>query len=168
MGSATDSFIAQIRGARTIMVGVQMDAMTDAAKAVKPVMENAASSMTGGDMRLGNNNTKGGKPKGGIKVRYQIGGDEQHPFARISASGPIALVEKGAPPHTIAPRRSRRGRKRAALYGSGYEHPISQPIRHPGFRGKGRWAAARDRDVPPVAREAFFKRNVGAWRKAFS
>jgi len=167
---ATDKFIAQLRGAKTIMTGVQQDAMKDAAVAVKPVMEGAARSMAGGDMKLHNNTNKSGKPKGGIKVRYQLGGDSMHPFARFSASGPIALMEKGAPPHMIQPR-SRRQRKRGrpkAIQGAGYAHPIGRPIQHPGFRGKGRWSKARDNDVPPVARKAFVGRNVTAFRKAFS
>ena len=171
MASPTDQFIAQIRGAATIMGGVQVDAMTDAAKAVKPVMEGAVASMTGGDGHLRNNKTKGGKPKGGIKVHYDIGTSAAYgTYARISASGPIALVEHGAPAHDIAPRRSRRrrGRPNAMLAANArYDHPYAGVIHHPGFRGKGGWAKARDNQVPAVARAAFLGRNVEAFEKAF-
>jgi len=168
----SDAFIAQIRGAASIMGGVQVDAITDAAKAVKPIMEGAVSSMVGSDGQLRNNTNKAGRPKGGIKVRYQIRqSDAWGAYARFSASGPIALIEKGAPPHDIAPRRkrSRRNRSRAAaMQGGGYDHPVAKPIHHPGFRGKGRWARARDNEVPPAARTAFLSRNVTAFRKAFT
>ena len=171
MGSPTEQFITQIRGAATIMGGVQVDAMTDAAKAVKPVMEGAVAAMTGGDGRLSNNVTRSGSPKGGIKVHYDIAkSGAWGAFARISATGPIALIEHGAPPHDITPRRSRRRRKRpnTMLAASAkYDHPTSKVIHHPGFRGKGGWAKARDQLVPPAARAAFIGRNVQAFEKAF-
>jgi hypothetical protein len=158
----TDGFIRQLRGAATIMGGVQVDAVSDAAKAVKPVMEASVASMTGGDMRLRNV-----RSKAGIKVNYRVQpGGLAGAYARFTATGPIALIEKGAPAHDIAPKRSRRGRKRGAVntpYG-----PYAR-VRHPGFTGKGRWAAARDSVAAnSAARGAFLGRNVTAFRKAFS
>ena len=72
MGSVTEQFITQIRGAATIMGGVQEDAVTDAAKAAKLIMEGAVTSMVGPDGRMHNNVTRSGSPKGGIKVRYDV------------------------------------------------------------------------------------------------
>ena len=54
------------------------------------------------------------------------------------------------------------------MYASGYDHPTSKVIHYPGFRGKGRWAQARDQLVPPATRAAFLGRNVQAFAKAFS
>jgi hypothetical protein len=168
----TDAFIRQIRGAATIMGGVQVDAVTDAAKRAKPIMEASVVSMVGPDMRLRNNVTKSGKPKGAIKVRYKIGqSDKWGAYARISASGPIALIEKGSPIHDIAPRRSRRNRKKPNTMlaaDARYDHPYGGVISHPGFTGKGRWAHARDNVVPAAARAAFLGRNIVAFGKAFS
>lgn len=54
-------------------------------------------------------------------------------------AGPWAMLNNGTRPHT-------EGRRGAVLYGRGWRHPVSGPLRHPGGRGRRVW--------PPVVTDA--------------
>lgn len=61
-------------------------------------------------------------------------------------AGPWAMRESGVKPHVIAPHGE-------ALAGD-LRHPVSIPVRHPGFAGEHRWTHTVEQADPELARLA--------------
>lgn len=81
-------------------------------------------------------------------VRNATVGDDTATFTVAGTpAGPWAMRESGVRPHTIAPE------GRGALAG-GLSHPVTVPVRHPGFAGEHRWTHTTEQAGPELARLA--------------
>ena len=96
----------------------------------KSVMGEAVASETGGDSAL--------TRRGSITVVTQTVGEG---MTKVSARGPLALVENPTVPHEIGA-----DGQRLNIPGIGWR---IGPVSHPGTRGKHQWRDAKDNKIKP-------------------
>lgn len=98
----------------------------------------AARSVSGGDGVLSHMGRRGAR----LGMRYEVEQQGRLVFIKLVPAGPWVLVQKGAKPHTIKPRRARlRGGGSGwgidpAVYAPSYDHPTRVPVHHPGAPGR--------------------------------
>lgn len=141
MGTSTSGaeFAGKINKFAAELGKLPRDTAYSNAKIGKATMTAAVQAMAPGG-RLRGVGRKGAR----VGAGYNVYGDGN---VQISVRGPVWLVESSNSSHTIAPKKRR---KKGALYGSGYDHPFSGPVSHPGTGGKHAWERARDGALPPV------------------
>lgn len=108
---------------------------------------------TGGDMKLSGVGRRRGRPGGrAVGVRVRMAGNT----AEVLASGPMPLIDRPIPPHTIT---SAFGRGRGVT-ASGRRAVIRIPgvgfrasAQHPGTRGKDTWDRGKRQALPAADRE---------------
>lgn len=110
---------------------------------------------TKGSNRLSGVGLRGAKVGAGFDVK-----GTQNPTALIRARGPLHLIERDTKAHVVAPRRKQ------ALFGAGFDHPVSHPIRTPGTKGKHPFEKGVDRAIP-VAEAIVHRAVLNAYTQAF-
>jgi hypothetical protein len=144
VGTSTSAaqFSGKIHRFAAEVAKIPRDTAYSNARIGKATMEGAVAAMAAGG-RLSGVGKRGAR----VAAGYTVYGDNN---VKISARGPVWLVDQSNTAHTIAPKK-KRGRQ-GALYGKGYEHPYGGTVSHPGTAGKHQWARARDDVLPPLLR----------------
>lgn len=126
-----------------------------AADLVVEVADDEARRATGGDGRMSGMGRRGPKLRAVARVTGR--GSQAAAVIRGVPAGAWSILESGARPHVIAPRRRNRNR---VLYGRGLRHPVTGPVRHPGVRGRRTWrrvVTQAKREVPDLFRDEVLK-----------
>lgn len=84
-----------------------------------------------------------------------------NPSALVRVRGPVQLVDSPTKPHTIRPRRGRRGGKKALAFNG----VVKASAQHPGTKGKRAFPAAKTKARIAVPR-VMGQRVIGGWRAA--
>lgn len=96
-----------------------------------------------------------------IGVRYDVKGGQQA-AALVRMTGPAHLIERSTRPHTIEPRRRRRGGQALRLADGSF----AASVQHPGTRGKHPWEKGVERSLPLV-RESIRRSTLSTLRGTF-
>ena len=162
---------AKILAAARGLEVAQRRALADAAETATTTLNGAIASMVGGDMRMRN----APRPFRPAALRAKWGpGQTGRPSVKVGPSGPVALIDQGAPIHVIGLGRGaaagavKKRTRRTVIGGIERAYNLSLdskrlkinndvrwgPFIHPGMQGKHRWTTTRDqvltRTLPPV------------------
>ena len=133
------------------LADVPLRASVKAGRLIEEIAADEARRATG-DGRFGGTGRRG--PKLRAVSRTRSVGRGASTMVRGIPPGFWAILNSGAKPHVMKPKRAR------VLYGRNMRHPVAGPIRHPGARGKRTWTRvvteARS-DVPDLFRDAVAK-----------
>ena len=131
MAKTPEQWAQQASGFQGRLQEAQRRAVGASALHVKKVVGASIAGAVGADMRMSGVGKKGVK----VGVRYDVLGF-QNPTARVYATGPLHLVERGTKAHRIPKQRGKRARKRLLVIpGVG----VRMWANHPGTSGKYPW-----------------------------
>lgn len=142
MAKTPEQWAVQANGFTGHLQQAQRRAVGASALHVKKTVGATIAGAVGADMRMSGIGKKGAK----VGVRYDVLGFT-NPTARVYATGPLHLVERGTKPHRIPKQRGARARKRfLAIPGVG----VRMWANHPGTTGKHPWQRGVAVAVPRV------------------
>lgn len=117
-------------------------AVRKAGDAAQSAHESVMRSDSGGDLRLSGVGRNGAKI--GVRVANRSSGLTS--TAKVSASGPLPLIDKRTKPHRVPRLRSRGRRRVIAIPGIG----VRAWANHPGTPGKDTWRRGRSKAEPKI------------------
>jgi len=144
MAKTPEQWAVQANGFTGKLQDAQRRAVGASALHVKKVVGASIVGAVGADMRMSGVGKKGAK----VGVRYDVLGFA-NPTARVYATGPLHIVERGTKAHRIPKQRGARARKRLLVIpGVG----VRLWANHPGTKGKHPWERGVAAATPAVPR----------------
>lgn len=142
MAKTPEQWATQAHGFQGKLQDAQRRAVGASALHVKKRVATQISAAVGADMRMSGVGKRGAK----VGVRYDVLG-YTNPTARVYATGPLHIVERGTKAHRIPKQRGARARKRLLVIpGVG----VRMWANHPGTTGKHPWQRGVAAALPVV------------------